>query len=250
MTPVAPPADGDADPRSVRVGVLVPSSNTMVERDAQAHLPAHVTAHFARMKITRDDPDQLAGLVDLAPAAAELVADADVAAIAFACTTGSLHGGRGRDLEVIERVEAAAGVPATTTATAVVDALAAVGAGTVALVSPYEEWLNDEVVDFLSASGVAVDGVRGFGLPDPLDIAAVSPGEIAAAVRDVDSARVDAILISCTAFGGVDAVRLVGDELGKPVMAANQVTFWKLARLAGVPSRPPAASGFDLLTLG
>lgn len=230
---------GGAGAARVRLGVLVPSSNTMVERDAQAHLPPAVSAHFARMKITRDDPDQLAALADLAPPAAELLADAGVAAIAFACTTGSIHGGASVERDVIDRIEVVAAVPATTTATAVLDALVALDADRVALVSPYEPWLNDEVVEFLGRGGVAVDGVHGFGLPDPRDIAAVPPADIAAAVRTVDSDRVDAIVISCTAFAGVDAARLVRRELGKPVVAANQATFWKLGQLAGLPDILP-----------
>jgi maleate isomerase len=223
----------------VRLGVLVPSSNTIVERDAQTHLPPTVSAHFARIKITRDDPDQLAALADLAPPAAELLADARVAAIGFACTTGSIHGGPSREREIIDRIEAAAAVPATTTATAVLDALVALDAGRVALVSPYERWLTEEVVEFLAAGGVAVDGVHGFGLPDPLDIAAVPPADIAAAVRTADSDRAEAIVISCTAFAGVEAARLVRPELGKPVVAANQATFWKLGQLAGLPDVLP-----------
>jgi len=230
---------GGAGAPRVRLGVLVPSSNTMVERDAQIHMPPAVSTHFTRMRITRDDPDQLAALADLAPPGAKLLADAGVAAIAFACTTGSIHGEAWREREVIDRIEAVAAVPATTTATAVLDALVALDAARVALVSPYEPWLNEEVVGFLGRSGVAVERVHGFGLPDPLDIAAVPPAEIAAAARTIDSDCVEAIVISCTAFAGLDAARLVRGELGKPVVAANQATFWKLGRLAGLPDVLP-----------
>ena len=217
-----------------KLGLLIPSANTMLERDAQAHLPPGVTAHFSRMWLTVDNVEQLAALFNLAPAAAELLAHAHVDAIAFGCTTGSLDGGLGYDRRIIEAVEEVTGIPTTTTATAVVDSLAAAGARTVALVSPYEPWLNDKVVHFLRESGFDVEGVFGFGLPDPADIAAVTPEQIVDAVRLVDTDRADAVLISCTTFRGLDAVALLGDTLGKPVLSSNQVTFRKLLDMVGV----------------
>jgi maleate isomerase len=221
-----------------RVGLLVPSSNTIIERDARV-LPQEVSAHVARMKITRDDDDQLAALIDLAPAAADLLADAAVEAIAFACTSGSLHGGPGYDDEIVRRIRAATGIPTTTTATAVVDALRAEGATRVALVSPYEGWLNELVTAFLEGHGISVGRVVGFGLPDPLDSAALAPERIAEAVRSVDSSDVGAVVVSCTAFQGLEAARLVAGELGKPVVTSNQATLWKLLDMTvGAAGRP------------
>ncbi len=213
------------------MGVLVPSSNTVVERDA-ALLPPGVSAHFSRMAITRDDEEQLAALLDLAPAAAELLAHAGVRAIAFACTTGSLHGGPGYDRRVIERILEVTGTPATTTATALLEALGAEGVGRVALVSPYEPWLEAKVVAFLEAAGVAVEGRVSFDLPDPRHIGAVAPEHVAAAILRVDTDRADAVVVSCTALRGVEAARLVASRLGKPVLTSNQATYWKLLELA------------------
>jgi maleate isomerase len=235
--------------RQLKLGLLIPSANTMLERDAQAVLPPGVTAHFARMKLTRDEPEQLAALIDHAPAAAELLHDAGVDAIAFACTTGSLTGGLGYDGTIIERLTTAAAVPVTTTATAVIDALRAVQARSVALVTPYEPWLNDQVVTFLEGSGFEVCGRLGFGLPDPADIAAVAPSRIVDAVRAVDTDAADAVLISCTAFHGLEAVRRIGTALGKPVLSSNQVTLWKLAQLLGMPSVFATARDADLFRL-
>lgn len=223
---------------SHRIGVLVPSSNVMLERDAPDLLPLGVSAHFARMKITRDDDEQLTALFDLAPAAADLLADADVQAVAFGCTTGSLSGGLGYDQRIIERVTRASGLPTTTTASALVDGLRVEGVRRVAVVSPYEDWLNARVVAFLTDSGFDVRHVLGFGIPDPVEIAKVTPEQIARAVHAVDSEEVDAVVVSCTAFRGVEAAALIGGALGKPVLTSNQVTYWKLLEMvAGTASR-------------
>jgi maleate isomerase len=232
---------------SARIGVLVPSSNVVLERDAALLLPAGVSAHFARMKITRDDDQQLAALFDLAPAAADLLADAGVQAVAFGCTTGSLGGGLGYDQRIIERVTGVTGLPTTTTASALVEGLRVEGAVRLGVISPYEDWLNAKVVGFLCASGFEVRAVHGFGLPDPLDIAEVTPEQIANAVPAVDSDAVDAVVLACTAMRGVEAVALIGEALGKPVLTSNQVTYWKLLDMVSGSTarcRPSQQTGY------
>jgi maleate isomerase len=219
-----------------KVGFLIPSTNTTVERDAARVLPAAVSAHFARLRWNVDDPEASAHLIDALPAGARLLADASVEAIAFACTTGSLDGGAGYDAKVIAAVEEAAGVPATTTSTAVVDALDTLGAHTVSLFSPYEDWENAKVVAFLEAGGFSVESVRGLGIADPRAIEAVRPDRIAEEVLALDD-RADAVFVSCTAFRALEALELLRGRPSRPVLTSNQVTFWAAIRLLAEP--PP-----------
>jgi maleate isomerase len=218
-----------------RLGVLVPSTNNMLERDAHIVLPPTVTAHFARMKYDRMEMDPLAALSRHAPVAASLLADAHVDAIGFGCTTGSLLGGLGYDRQIIAMIEQASGVPATTTSSALIEALKELGARRVALVTPYVDQLNQRVIAFLAANGIEVDGSVGFGIPDPDGIPLIKPADTADVARQVNSDRVDAVFLSCTALRGIEAIDLLGDELGKPVLSSNQVTYWKLLRLLKTP---------------
>lgn len=233
-------------PWDARLGVLVPSANAVMERDAAMLLPAlpgGVTAHFARMKLTRDDADQIEGLIDHVPTAA----DAGVDAIAFACTTGSLIRGLGYDDRICQIITEVTGSPATTTSTAVVDALHALGIAHPVLVSPYEEWLANKVVQFLAGHGVEVVGNHHRDLPEPRDADAVTPEEISRAAREaIDAAgdRADGVFISCTGFRGLEACALIEDELGLPAVSSNQATFWHLLRLVGIT---PGVTGFGRL---
>jgi maleate cis-trans isomerase len=52
--------------------------------------------------------------------------------------------------------------------------------------------------------------------------------------READSSDVDAIFISCTNFRSVEVLQTLEQDLGKPVVSANQVTVWDLLHLAGV----------------
>ncbi len=220
---------------NARLGVLVPSTNNMLERDAHAILPVSVTAHFSRMKYDRDEADPLAALSHHAQTAAELIADAHMDAIAFGCTTGSLLGGLGYDRTIIAMIERVTGTPATTTASAMVEALQATGARRITLVTPYTHALNQKVIRFLESSGIEVENQFGFGIPDPDGIFVIPPEQIVDAVTRTDTSRADAIFLSCTAMRGIDAIGLLRGRVDKPVLSSNQATYWKLARMIGKP---------------
>jgi maleate isomerase len=219
-----------------KVGALVPSSNSVFERDAMLTLPTGISLHTARMKLTHDDEEQLRGLLDHVPTAAADVVDAGVAAIAFACTTGSLAGGLGYDKRICELIEATADVPATTASTAVVEALTALEVERLVLVSPYEPWLNARVVEFLEGSGFSVAAMHGFSLTEGDAQEAVSPEQIAAVVRSLDADDVDGALISCTNFRGIEATHVLATQLDKPVVSSNGATLWRLLTLAQLPA--------------
>jgi maleate isomerase len=236
-----------ADSWRARLGFLVPSLNAVLERDAAAVLPDGVSAHFARMKLTRDDEDQIAGLINYVPAAASDVADAGVGVIAFGCTTGSLYGGTGYDERIIEVIEQATGVRATTTSTAVLKGLRALGARRVTVVSPYEPWLNEYVRTFLEDNQIAVAAIAGFALPDGRDCEMVTPDRILQKVQEVDTPDTDAIFLSCTDFRGLEGVEAMEGALGKPVVTSNQATIWEALRIAGIEEPVP---GFGVLLRG
>jgi maleate isomerase len=217
-----------------RLGFLVPSANSVLERDTRIALPDGLSAHFARMKLTRDTPEEISGLVDQVPSAAGEVADAGVDVIGFACTTGSLDGGLGYDQKIIDIITTATGVPATTTSSAVILALRELGIRNPLVVSPYEEWLNEKVVRFLADSGVGVAGVVGLGLPDPRECEAVGPEHISDVSRNADTAEADGIFISCTGFRGLEAVEGLEQALGKPVISSNQATIWLMLAMIRV----------------
>jgi maleate isomerase len=226
-----------------RLGFLVPSVNAVIERDLRLCLPPTVSAHVARLPITRDEPAQLAALADAVPAAAELLAHPRCDSVVFACTTGSLYHGRGYDDEVSRRITEVTGRPASTTSTALLEALRSRDVSRVALVTPYESWLDALVVSFLAANGITVTSVAGPALPDPLDTAAVPPHDIAAAVGDLSDA--EAVFISCTAFRGLEAAGLLRERLNMPVVSANEATCWAGLRLAGAWPTSFPDGGFE-----
>lgn len=227
----------------VRLGCVVPAHNVMVERDFHAMCPTAASVHVARADIDYDRPleGQLRGMIENAPAAAARLAKAEMAAIAFACTSASFLDGPGSDRRIAADLQAVSGVPAITTSTAVVEALQALGVRRIAMATPYRQWVMDAEKAFLAAAGIEVVAMSGMELGRPADINAVPLAEVIDAAIAIDRPEAQAIFISCTDLDGRRAIEHVEAHCGKPVISSNQACFWALCRLAGVT--PPPGPG-------
>lgn len=226
-----------------KLGLLVPSGNQVVEPELMRVAPEGVTVHSTRITNYLDTPEELAAMKDEVPAAARLLGHAEVAAIAFACTGGSLLQGAGYDRTISALIkESSGGIPATTTSTAVVEALRHLGVRRLIVVTPYQPWLNKRVAAFLQAADLEVVRIEGIPNPSGLQtataVSSISPNVTAAFTRSVAAGQhFDALFISCTSLRTVEAIEQLEHDLGAPVVSSNQATLWALLRLAGVRSR-------------
>src|ERR671938_828597 len=125
-----------------RVGLLVPSSNTTVEPEFYRALPRSVTLHTARLYLTRIAPESILKMVEDMEAQAKLLASADVDVIVLGATAPSFLKGLGYDRELIQKIENATGKPATTTSTALIEAIRHMRARRVVLASAYDDKVN------------------------------------------------------------------------------------------------------------
>lgn len=170
--------------------------------------------------------------------AAGRLAERGAQAVAYGCTSGSYVLGPAGDAAIIQQMQAASGVPATTTSSAVVQALRALGAQSVAVLSPHIDDLNARLHAYLEAAGFSVAAMVGLNLS--CDIEAVEPAETQEIVESqVDRPDADAVFISCTGVRTAAIIEDLETSLGKPVITANQATLWRLAQLAGVSTATP-----------
>lgn len=170
--------------------------------------------------------------------AARRLAERGAQAVAYGCTSGSYVLGHEGDAAIIEEMQTASGLPATTTSSAVVAALRVLGAQSVAVLSPHIDDLNDRLQAYLEAAGFTVAAMVGLNLR--CDIEDVEPAETRRIVESqVDRPDADAVFISCTGMRTAEIIDNIEASLGKPVVTANQATLWHLGRLAGVARAMP-----------
>jgi maleate isomerase len=226
----------------VRLGILTPSSNTVLEPLTSAILDdlPEVTAHFARFKVTEIalSPGAVAQFDDEPILrAAELLADAKVDAIAWSGTAAAWLG-FARDVALCERVVKSTGRPAGTAVLALNEVLAAGSVKRLGLVTPYRDDVQARIVANYDAAGIAVVSERHLGISDNYAFAEEPPGRIEALIREVAADRPDAIAVLCTNMRGAPLVSELEAEFDIPIHDSVAVTVWKSLKLAGVdPSR-------------
>ena len=219
-----------------RIGVLVPSLDPVVEHDFHRFLPDEASFHVARLdQPTTSKPANdasLARMCDQAPERAQSLADLGAELIMFCCTSASFFRGFGWDREIAGRIEAAAGVPALTTSTAVTEAFAALGIRRAFMVTPYGRSTNEREQAFFNAHGVEIPAFTSFECKRSRDIDKVTPGAIVervlahrAAIDDCDG-----VFVSCTALRAMETVEHLEAELGKPVVTSNASALWAALR--------------------
>jgi maleate isomerase len=211
----------------------VPSSNTTVEPEIYGALPAGVTLHVARLFLTQIAPDSIRDMVEDIETQSRNLASADVDVIALGATAPSFLKGLGYDREMIERIEAATGKPATTTSTALVEAIGALGVTRVVLGSAYDDTVNALARGFLEASGIEVLDAQGLGLVDNLVVGRLDPSTAHELARQIDRPEADAVVLACTNWRTLDVIEPLERELGKPVVSTTLVTLWAVLRMVG-----------------
>ena len=123
------------------------------------------------------------------------LADAEVDAIVFAATAPTLAKGKGYDRELIKRMEDASGKPATTAATAFVDALTRLGAGKIAIGAPWSKTMDKSMVEFMETSGFEVVHSEVVGFVASIELGRVGPEQAYELGLRTDRPDADAIIM-------------------------------------------------------
>lgn len=223
------------------IGVLTPSSNTALEPLTSAMVSglAGVSAHFSRFTVTEISMrDQSLNQFDDSKIleAARLLADARVDVICWSGTSASWLGFE-KDQALCARITEATGIPATTSVLALNELLAAQGARTLGLVSPYVADVQQRIVANYARLGVECVAERHLDLSVNFAFSEVAPDTLRRMLREVAQARPDAMTIMCTNLHGAQLVDEMEQELGIPIYDSVAIVVWKALKTTGVDPR-------------
>jgi maleate isomerase len=235
-----------------RIGLIVPSSNTVVEMDFFRHLPAKATLHTARMFLAETTAEAERIMVtEYVPQAVVDIASVQPQVVAFACTSaGAVLGAEG-EARLIGEISQVTGAAVVSTNDAVGSCIERHNPRSVAVLTPYVDELNAHIQSGLERRGIQVAGITGLGLRDNLAIGAVSPEHILelaeAALAGLDF---DLLFVSCTNFRGVEARDALASQFGVPVVTSNQATIDAVMEALGLAaSISPGSLGADASSL-
>jgi maleate isomerase len=220
----------------LRIGLIVPSSNTTMEPEFYQHLPQGASVHTARITIISAIPEELAKMPEELDDCVALLKTANVDVVVFGCTSGSFLMGKGYDRELEARIEKVGGVPAVTTSHAVLEALKAKAVQKLAIATPYIEEINEQEVKFFSDYGFTVEIIRGLNLADNLQIGNCEPSKAYQLGLEVvrEKPDVDGLFISCTNFRTFEIIEPLSRDIEKPVITSNQASLWMGLKTGGI----------------
>jgi maleate isomerase len=240
--------------RTLRIGQMVPSSNTTMETEVPAMLrareivrPERFTFHSSRMRMHKVTPEELAKMNQSTGRCAAELADARVDVMSTACLVAIMAQGLGfhRQVEADMRAaveEAGATSKVMTSAGALVHGLKAMGARKVSLLAPYMKPLTDKVVAYIEHEGIEVVDRICFEIPDNLEVGRRDPMRLLEDVRRLNVANVDAVVLSaCVQMPSMPALDAAQRLLGLPVTSTAACTVRNMLDLLELE---PAMEGF------
>ncbi|MEE2003081.1 arylmalonate decarboxylase [Alkalimonas sp. MEB108] len=232
-----------------KFALLVPSTNTAVELEYNKMRPEGVVLAtrgcvIPPFKVTNED--EFVAMVQAIGAATEQgLRDALTCRpdhVIFGYSAETFWDGKQRSDREFARYNAIAqevgGCNVTFGAQAIMDALKCYpGVKKIGVISPYMPVGDKQVVTFMQDIGYEVVRIAGHCSPGPVEIAHEPFSKTRQLVKSVDGDDVDLILQAGTNLYFTELAAQLEQELGKPVLAINALTFWHALRSNGIQDR-------------
>jgi len=229
----------DGDGRRARIGIVVPSVNTVMEPWAQKVVPQGVSIFAARMFIPPATTPEAFIEMDRneGKAAIRQLSSVFPDAVAYGCTASSIVQGLAYDAHLRAEIEHDCKTPSTTAARAILTAAKALGVATVSNVSPYTREVDEAEHRYFAGAGLTVVGGACLGITDGFALAEPEPDTLfELGLRGFDRSA-DGLIMTCLNTRSHTVVDRLEQKLGKPVVTSTQATLWHALRLAGIDDR-------------
>jgi maleate isomerase len=245
-------------PPRIRVGQIVPSSNTTMEteipdilRAREAIRPERFSFHSSRMRMKQVTKEELEAMDAQSVRCARELADAQVDVMGYACLVAIMSAGFGYHRRSEARLgeavrEEGHPCPIVTSAGALVQVLGEMRPRKIAVVTPYMRPLTDLVINYIRHEGFTVADDIALEIPDNLEVGRRDPILLLEDVKRLDLAGVEAVVLSaCVQMPSLPAIEAVEDILGLPVITAAACTTRVMLQSLGLEPVAPGA-GFAL----
>lgn len=234
-----------------KFAVIIPSTNTSVQPEFDDMRPAGVTNHISRIRIPNipllNDED-FKNLIDLIAAAQDEAVDSAMSCepdrLVLGISAETFWDGLAASRKLKAYLEDRTKLPVSMGSEACDAAFKTLGMKKIAVVTPYQEIGDHNVVRFFEEAGFEVKRIKGLKCESPVKIAHVSETQLADTLRELDGDDIDGLVQVGT---NLSMARLAGQAekwLHKPVVAINTAIYWNALRDAGITDR---ISGFGSL---
>jgi maleate isomerase len=229
----------------MKVGVIVPASNTVVQPEFDRMRPRGVTNQQTRVNI----PDTPVGSdEELAALTAKIRTDIETAVdVMMACTPAAIVLAFGAETlwdgllspaELQTNLEHRAGVHIVLSGLATVAAMRKYGGvHRIGILTPYLSAGDAQVRRFFTEAGFEVVNLLGLRSASPALMAHESPEKLRRATRDVDDPSIELIVQVGSNLPYAQVAADAERWLGKPVLASNTCCYWHALRHFGIDDK-------------
>jgi maleate isomerase len=227
----------------LRVGLILPSSNTVMEGDFHRHLGQECIVSTTRIfleNVTREAESRM--LEDDLTNAVELIRTTAPEVVVFGCTSAGALGTLAHDDGIGAMIGKGVNAQAITVLGAVITKLRTIAARKVAVFTPYIDDLTSSIASSLAEAGFPALKAVGMGIRANLEIGEVTPAEILSFVQSqVQGCDPDCVFLSCTNWRAIEAIEPLQRRLGIHIVSSNQAAIEMVRQAAA--NRLPVASG-------
>ncbi len=221
----------------LRVGLVVPSSNTVMEPDFHRQIGTSAIVSTTRIlleDVTREAETRM--LEEDLPQAVKQIGTTAPDVIVFGCTSAGALGKLSHDDAIARMIEERTGSRAVTVLRAVLMRLSSIRPQKIAVLTPYIDDLTSSIARSLAEAGFPVMKAAGMGIKANLEIGRVTPEEILrfveARLAGIDP---DCLFLSCTNWRAIETIQYLQKKLGIPIVTSNQAAIEIVEQQAKAP---------------
>jgi maleate isomerase len=217
-----------------RIGVVLPSVNTVIEPLYWRHLPPAVVLHATRLFLpARLTPEDVARLNDGVEEAGHNLASCHVDVVAYLCTASGFAAEPVAEHAAMNALGNAAGAPVVTVVDALHEAMRALCVTRPLVLSPYAPELERAEIEMFLSWGLDVVAHNSFRIADAFRLAAPGPADIVELARRSWAPEADSILITCANLRSQEVIDVLEQRYGVPVVTSTQSPLWSALRSLG-----------------
>lgn len=227
-----------------RVGLILPSVNTVTEPTFNAVAPPGVTFHVSRTFIFGTGTQDVLDMEKDKHRAADELLSARVDCLVDCCTASGVIQGLDHDRRFCSDIEKRSGAVVISSVQSILNALAVKKIKRMVAVTPYPEEVDQIEKQFFEKNGFSVVNIKGFGIKEGFKLATVPAPDIYRMCIDAWDNEADGLFISCMNFNATPVIRALELALQVPVISSISATLWGIFQSLGIKDN---VSGFGCL---
>ncbi len=215
------------------IGVMTPAMNTVVQPELESLRPLGVTNQMQRFRLGGDRISD-----DLFHEAEKLM-DCNPRVLAVGLTTDAGPGGVDKLQAVCSDLQAQVGIPVCNASIATQKGLHALRFKRIAVLTPFDDAVNDHVRANIEAGGFDVIAIKGTEAPSLPAICETPLQKIRDITAELAASDCEAIAQVGTALPVVGMLDELERSTGKTIIACNAALYWQALRACGINDSVP-----------